>query len=117
MVGREGRPALALSPRTAEAQRILCKSVSGGRWAAWRSTGQTGNPRCGTSTLPSGPGTQPRCWGSPHTCCAQTGLFSDQRLSVIPVCWTLAEPEQDRHLGSERQLPDEGALALALPAG
>ena len=33
---------------------------------------------------------------------------------MIPVCWNLAEPEQDRHLGSELQLPDEGALSLAL---
>lgn len=117
MVGREGWPALALSPRTAEAQQS-CAKVSQGE-GGWR-----GGPQARKAILsvapasaPQDQGRSPAAGAPPHTCCAQTGWFSDQRLSVIPVCWTLAEPEQDRHLGSERQLPDEGALALAVPAG
>ena len=72
---------------------------------------------------PSGAGTQRAAGAAPRVCSAWTRSFSAPKaprlklggsISVIPVCWNLAEPEQDRHLGSELQLPDEGALSLAL---
>lgn len=59
---------------------------------------------------PSGAGMQRAAGAAPMALRLKVG----ESISVIPVCRNLAEPDQDRQLGSELQLPDEGALSLAL---